>query len=189
MKMTKKTILKRCVAVILAGIFLVESFNPKISEAAGQKKITKTITITDKYGFYHNLSIKENTEMNVTVKFLEVSGCVKGKDYAFGGHDISIYKNGKIQPESGMCPLWAEYGSDKYLTKKLRKADIKKGKTLSATAITVKKGRTGETCMYWTVPKGIKNIKMQVTYYTKKGNKGITKFKSRTARKGIDYDV
>ena len=175
MKTTKKMMLFKGLAVLLVCTLLTGVANPTVSEAKAVSKITKTITLKEGMVTYHIMDIKADTEVKVKVKFLNVSGSLKGKE--FGGHDEMYYQKGKMV-DGGMNPLWATY------QKNLNKNSIKAGKELSATGITVKKNYTGMMVMNWGVPKGIKKVKMKVTYYTTKGNSGIASFKSNTRKEG-----
>ncbi len=161
---------KLCMATILLtmGIVCV----PVMTSAKSVSKVTKVITITSKKGIEHSLSINPKEKVSVKVKFLSVKGKVKvqPKDLYFGFYEFAVYQKKKMI-DGGEGSFY-----NQYTTPKLTKGSFKKGRMLSENK---EDYISGKSTVEWSVPNKIKKIKMQITYFTRSGRKGINSIKTK----------
>lgn len=157
--MTKKLLMLVLLLSVVCGGGLSIS---KQASAKAVSKVTKKITLTDgkSIDIQHKLSISAKEKVNVKIKFLEVKGKVASKN------DLYL---GFYECNDGKGSLFAPWTSPS----KLKKNSFKKGKVLTSTEDYL----NGKATVDWNIPKGIKKLKLQVTYYTESGKAGINSVK------------
>lgn len=160
------------VLLICGVIFLV----PERVSAKAVSKVTKVITVTNqkKGAVWHTLSIKKGEKVKVKVKFLAVEG--KPVDKYFQGDNIWLFGLGyNIDPSRAYedCFFKPQETSSK---SKLTKDSFKKGNVLTSSY-----GFDSRQIkyVYWQPVKGIKKIKLKVTYFTVSGKAGINSVKTK----------
>lgn len=161
MTKTRKTFMKIFILLLMGGVVLT------IPEQAYAKKVSscnKVITLTSKKkSTTHKLSISGKEKVFVKIKFLEVKGKsllpTKHEDLFFGGYECG----------DGMGSFFSKWSKPN----KLKRNSFKKGKTLKSTDDYI----TGKSTVEWSIPKGIKKLKVRVTYYTKSGKSRIKSIK------------
>ena len=175
-----KAIAKKGLMLLVIVSLLCGSVSTSV-QASDQKssKVTKVITLTSdmntkkKYlTLYHHLEVDDNEEVIVNVKFLQVKGKV-----SLTSRDKELYSDWKKGLTWGGClykdvqdPLFSPRRTEKYgksSVNKITKNSFKKGNAITAYA------GSGLTAVNWSLPTGLKKIKMKVTYYTKSGRAGI----------------
>ena len=142
---------------VFCGILMVT----KPVEAKSVSKVSKVITLTQKKKeVTHNLSINRKENVIATIKFLKVKGKIpkKENELYFGYYTFVDGKGSFFSP-------WTE-------PEELKKSSFKKGKTLKSNDYIY-----GTSEVTWTIPRGIKKLKVKVTYSTKSGKAGIISVK------------
>lgn len=170
MKTTKKTLGKSLLAMVLVVSLVCGCIylpTPKQASAKAVAKVTKTITIKeeenpDDTGTYvcHGIKFDKKEKIVVKVKFLQVKGKLSKralKENMFGG----------FEDGDGKGPIFS-----------IKKNSFKKGKVLGKKNMSGYYLQGGKTLAEWSVPDGIKLLKMKVTYYTLSGKAGIKSVKN-----------
>ncbi len=152
---TKRLLMVILFLLVVCGAGLSK---PKEVSAKTVSKVKKVFTLTPEKVVTHKLSISKKEVVRVKIKFLKVKGKV-------GKVESGELMFGDWESDVGMGALFASWNKPK-----LKKKWFKKGKVLKT-----KKDNyiTGESTIDWYVPKGIKKLKVRVTYYTKSGKAGI----------------
>lgn len=156
MRMIAKRILTLVLVLsILCGGTAI--FIPKQASAKTMSKVTKVLNLTSKKSVSHKLMISKNEKVRVKVKILSVTGktSLSGEDLIWAD---SISSDGK----GGLIAWWSK--------PPLKKSSFKKGKILTSDADS---HLMGKAYVLWDAPKGIKKLKIRVTYYTESGKAGI----------------
>lgn len=157
MKVMKKTLL---MVVLLLAVCGCLSISKQVS-AKTVSKVTKVFTLTPKKNFIrHKLSIKKKVKVVAKMKFLEVKGKVSLKS----GEELYLGEYDCYDGKGSFFSSWSK-------PDKLKKKSFKKGKVLVSNEDYI----SGKSIVEWYIPKGIKKLKVQVTYYTKNGKAAITR--------------
>ena len=165
-----KVIKKSMIAMILVLSMICGSIRNLPTKHASAKvvsKVTKTFTIKmeknpEDTGTYvcHGIRFNKKEKIGVKVKFLQV----KGKLSRRAAKEITF---GDFEDGDGNGPVFGE---------KMNKSSFEKGKVLDKKNMGgyyLQDPKRGKARVEWTVPDGIKLIKMKVTYYTCSGKAGI----------------
>lgn len=163
-----KTVVKKLLTMVLVLSMVcgVALSKPQYASAKTTSKVTKVVTVMPKKWVIHKLStISEDCDVRVKVKILSVKGktTLSGEDLMWG--DKSGFGKG---------PVFAYYSKPP-----LKRTSFKKGNVLISDA---DMPLHGGVYVLWDAPKGIKKLKIQLTYYTENGKAGIKsvrKVKSR----------
>lgn len=165
----KKTLTMALLFSMTCGIVGVSI--PKQASAKTASKVTKVITLTNKNknGITHKLSISKKEKVAVKIRFLQVKGKLSKKatndDLYFGYYEGDFSKG----------TFFTQYSKPG----KLKKTSFKKGKSLDSSKTDYISGKNEVIWNLpdWDLPNGIKKLKVQITYYTKSGRKGIKSVK------------
>lgn len=165
-----KTVAKKLLTVVLVlsmvcGVALSE---PQYASAKAVSKVTKVVTLTKRNAIDHIVVVGKE-KVFVKVKILSIKGKVRkdeNGDLLFGDAEGMGYGKGT---------LFASFGNPK-----LKKSSFKKGKVLPADKNSY--FCNGEVQIGWWVPDGVKNMKVQITYYTKSGKAGIKSLKQKEGK-------
>lgn len=172
MKVLKKGSIITMILVLSMICGSVSNLSTKHASAKVVSKMTKTFTIKmeknpEDTGTYvcHGIRFNKKEKIGVKVKILQVKGKLSkraAKEIMFG-----YFEDGD--------------GKGSVFTEKMNKNSFKKGKVLGKKNMGgyyLQDPERGKARVEWTVPDGIKLIKMKVTYYTRSGKAGIKSIKN-----------
>lgn len=168
-----KTFSKRLLTIVLMLSILYGSIflSTQYASAKTMSKVTKVLSLTKNKGVAYQLKIKKSEKVLVKVKILSIIGKAKldeDGDLCFGLYEFRAYKNKKLI-DGGKGSLFTSYD-------KLKKSSFKAGKILPSSGNDY---LTGKADVGWSLPDGIKKMKVQITYYTKSGKPGIISLRKR----------
>lgn len=156
----KKTVTITLIIALFFGMIGM----PKEASAKSVYKVTKVITLTNKSQsrIIHSFKVAPNEKVAVKMEVLSVSKKAKKSDLYIGYYDSEDSMGVLFSPDT---------------KPKLKKSSLKKGSVLVRNENDY--CLTGNTEVDYQPfdGKGIKKLKIRITYYTKSGKSGIASFK------------